>query len=122
MLDVRSKEVLKHLISICGSSYQVIEIADICEALQKKYRLDKDMVVQIVRHLASLDYISVKYQDSKVFCLTSLPLGRQLVEAELDSIKNRKKIKTLAKGVYIAVLVCALIGSFLGTLIYYMIF
>lgn len=123
MLDVRSRDVLGCIVRTCSSgSYQVVEINDILAGVSAKYRLDGESVSQIVKHLSDVGYISVKYQDDRVFCLCPLPAGRQIVEAEEEQKKNKKKFKSMAKGAYIAVVLSALIGAFLGTLIYNLIF
>lgn len=123
MLDVRSKEVLKLIASYCKEgSYQVIEINEITSSLPPKYKMDKEIIFQILKHLSSADYISVKYRDENVVCVCPLPYGRQYIESEEERKRNTKKMKTYAKGAFISALFAALIGAFLGTLIYNIIF
>ena len=123
MLDARSKEVLKLIDSYCKEgSYQVIELEVITSSLPPKYKMDKEIILQILKHLSSADYISIKYRDDKVICVCPLPFGRQFIEAEEERKKNTKKMKNYAKGAFISALISALIGAFLGTLIYNIIF
>ncbi len=123
MLDMRSKEVLKLIANICKEgSYQVIEIQELSSLLPAKYKMDKEVILQILKHLTSADYISIKYKDDNVICVTPLPFGRQYIESEEERKKNNKKMKTFAKGAFISALFAALIGAFLGTLIYNIIF
>lgn len=123
MLDIRSKIVLRYLIKQCyEGSYKIIEIDDIISCLPQKYGADRESVKQIVNHLASTDYISVKYSDEDVYCLSALPFGRQYVESEDEQEKKSKKLKSVARGAYIALFFIALLGAFLGTLIYNILF
>ena len=123
MLDKMSKEVLKFLLEFCkDGSFQVLEYDDIIRALTSNYNLDKEGIVQILKHLNSLEYITIKYRDDSVVCVSTLPLGRQYIESEEEKKKNIVKIKNMAKGAFISALLAALIGAFLGTLIYNIIF
>ena len=123
MLDKMSKEVLKFLLEFCkDGSFQVLEYDDIIGALTSNYNLDKEGIVQILKHLNSLEYITIKYRDDSVVCVSTLPLGRQYIESEEEKKKNIVKIKNMAKGAFISALLAALIGAFLGTLIYNIIF
>lgn len=123
MLDIRSKEVLKLIASYSNEgSYQVIELEEIISSLPPKYKIDKEIIMQILKHLSSADYISIKYKDDNVICVCPLPFGRQYIEAEEERKKNAKKMKNYAKGAFISAIISALIGAFLGTLIYNIIF
>ena len=79
---------------------------------------DKDLILQAVKYLENGDYISVKYADDEKFCLCPLPFGRQFMENEANHAKNKKEIKKIGSKIYFFALFCALIGSFLGTLLY----
>lgn len=119
MLDNRSKLVLKYLVKECSNgSYKIIEADDILSALPSKLNVDKEIISQIIKHLENGEYVSVKYSDDYQFCLCPLPFGRQFIENDEIQNKNKKSIKSMGKRIYLYAFISALIGSFLGTLIY----
>lgn len=123
MLDNRSKDVLKFLVNECKEgSYKIIEIDEIIKSMPNKYLMDLDLVSQIIKHLENRDYISVKYADNEQFCLCPLPFGRQFIENESIHAKNKKDLKKIGNKIYFFSLLCALLGSFLGTLLFDLIF
>ncbi len=123
MLDKMSKEVLRFLLEFCkDGSFQVLEYEEIIKSLSSNYNLDREGIMQILKHLNSLEYIIIKYNDDNVVCLSTLPFGRQYIESEEEKKKNILKMKNMARGAFISALFAALIGAFLGTLIYNIIF
>ena len=119
MLDVRSKSVLNFLVKECSEgSYKIIEASDILSALPKNFNADKEIISQIIKHLENGEYVSVKYSDDDQFCLCPLPFGRQFIESDDIQLTNTKSIKNIGAKIYIYAFLSALIGSFLGTLIF----
>ena len=123
MLDAKSKEVLKVIVSECEEGgYKIIDIDDFLNSLPNHFYFDKDLILQAVKYLENGDYISVKYADDEKFCLCPLPFGRQFMENEANHAKNKKEIKKIGSKIYFFAMFCALIGSFLGTLLYDIVF
>jgi len=119
MLDVRSKYVLKFIVNECNEgTYKIIDATDIISFLPKKYKADTENVAQIIKHLENGDYVSVKYSDEEQFCLCPSPFGRQFIENEDIQNKNKTVLKHLGRRNNLGVLLFALLGAFLGTLIY----
>lgn len=119
MIDTKSKELLCTLARECKNGYKVIEIDDLLFAFPK---LDNDYLLNMLDYLDDVGYISIKYKDNQVICLTVLPYGRQFIEQE-DIEKN--KMCTLKKNLikfYLIFFFVAILGAFVGTLIYNLIF
>ena len=97
MLDLRSKAVLKFLVEQSKEgSYKVVDVEDIISCIPKQFRADKEVVGQILKHLQSGDYISVKYGDDEKYCLCPLPFGRQFMENEEISKNNQQNFKKIS--------------------------
>lgn len=119
MLDNRSKSVLNFLVKECSEgSYKIIDVDDILSSLPNNFNLDREVVFQIVKYLENNEYVSVKYSDDEQFCLCPLPFGRQFIENDENQSKSKEPINSIGKRIYFYVFFCALLGSFLGTLIY----
>lgn len=95
MLDKRSKALLRFINEECREgTYKVIEVDDILRCMPKKYKMDQDGIAQIINYLSNLDYISVKYKDGIVYCVSPLPRGRKIFEIEEDE-KRTNKLKKI---------------------------
>ena len=119
MLDIKSKEILYFLESVCKNGYKVIEIKDI---LGKVKNIDKEYLKQVLNHLDNVGYISIKYKDKNVYCVSVLPFGRQFIEQESLNNEKNQKIKKIMYNFYIIFFFIAILVAFLGTLIYNLIF
>ena len=115
MLDAKSKQVLCYLANECPSGYKVIEIVDILSVCKN---FDKDYLSHTIEHLDNVGYISIKYSDKNVYCVTVLPFGRQFIEQENIEKEKYKKLKKTFLRFYIIFFIIAILGTFLGTLIY----
>ncbi len=94
MLDKRSEELLRIINRECNEgSYKVIEVDDILRLMPRKYRIDLDAINQIMGYLKAGEYISLKYSDKEVFCVSPLPRGRRIFEVEQEEKRMRKKNK-----------------------------
>ncbi|MDD3231909.1 MAG: hypothetical protein PHO06_00960 [Clostridia bacterium] len=119
MLDVRSKYVLKYLVNMCSEgSYKIIEIDEFLAVFPQKIKADKDVIYQIIKHLENGGYISVKYADDDQYCISPLPFGRQFIENDEMQNKNRVVLKSIGVKIYFFAFFSALIGAFIGTIIY----
>ena len=65
--------------------------------MPKKFKIDIDGISQLIGYLKKGEYVSVKYADNEVVCISPLPRGRRIFEVEEDNKrhKKRKKIKIL---------------------------
>ena len=98
MLDKRSEALLRIINGECREgSYKVLEIDDLIRAMPKKFKIDSDGILQLIGYLKKAEYLSVKYKDGEVVCVSPLPRGRRIFEVEEDNKrhKKRKKIKIL---------------------------
>ena len=98
MLDRRSEALLRIINEECREgTYKVIEVEDVLRAMPKKFKIDQDGISQIMNFLSNSDYISVKYKDDVVYCVSPLPRGRKVFEIEEDEKrdKKRKKLKNI---------------------------
>lgn len=121
MLDKRSKIALKFFVKECNEgSYKILEAEEIVAHLPKKLHADEQVVAQIVKYLENGEYISVKYADQQKYCLCPLPFGRQFVENLEQEEKEKRQNKFLWLKNGIAFFVCAFLGGFFGTFIYYL--
>jgi len=123
MLDERSKEVLRFLCKECSEgSYRVIETADILSSMPKKFKADESAIDLCMDYLQKGNYISIKYKDSKMYCLSPLPFARQILENESNEIERVKKLFKLGSMLYVLVFVFAFFGSFMAIIFYSFIF
>ena len=92
MLDRRSQELLRIINIECNEgSYKVLEIDDLIRQMPKKFKVDFDTINQLVNYLKIGEYISLKYSDKEVICVSPLPRGRRVFEIENEDKKNKKK-------------------------------
>lgn len=123
MLDERSKIILKFLALECSEgSYRVIDTSELVSCLPKKFKADEGVVALCMEYLQKGNYISIKYKDSKMYCVTPLPFARQLLENESNLKQKSKKAIKIGLIMYILVFIFAFLGSFLAILLYALIF
>lgn len=123
MLDERSKIVLKYLVKECSEgSYRVVDVADILEAIPQKFKPDAGTVTLCMDYLEKGNYISIKYKDAKMYCVSPLPFARQILESESNEKEKSKKIFKIGTIMYALVFICAFLGTFVAILIYGLIF
>lgn len=123
MLDVRSNIVLKYLVKECDEgSYRVIDCNELVNCLPKKFKADENTISHCMEYLEKGNYISIKYKDSKMYCVSPLPFARQILENESNLNEKSKKIVKIGSFLYILVFIFAFLGSFLAILIYGLIF
>ncbi|MBE7075028.1 MAG: hypothetical protein E7376_03525 [Clostridiales bacterium] len=123
MLDERSKTILSYLVKECSEgSYRVIESNELLAALPKKFKPDEGTVTLCMEYLEKGNYISIKYKDAKMYCVSPLPFARQILENESNEQEKSKKFFRLASILYILVFVCAFLGTFVAIILYGLIF
>ena len=123
MLDERSKIVLNYLVNECSEgAYRVIDMAELINALPKKFKPDDATVSLCMDYLEKGNYISIKYKDAKMYCVSPLPFARQILENESNEREKTKKMYKIGSLLYILVFACAFLGSFLAIIIYGLIF
>lgn len=123
MLDERSKIVLKYLVKECSEgSYRVVDVADLVESLPAKFKPDNGTVSLCMDYLEKGNYISIKYKDSKMYCVSPLPFARQILENESNEQEKTKKLFKIGSFLYVLVFICAFLGSFMAILLYGLIF
>lgn len=94
MLDKRSEALLRIVNEECKEgSYKVLEVDDLIRAMPHKYKIDSEGIAQLMGYLSSGEYVSVKYGDEQVYCVSPLPRGRRIFEVEQDEKKFKKHIK-----------------------------
>lgn len=118
MLDKQTTSLLQNLNQICGDgSYKVLEKEDLITKMPKKYKTDFDGLKLMIDHLQERNYLSVKYSDDKVYCLTVLPKGK-LFEEKSEEIKNdKKKYNRLILTTLLLSTITAFIGSFFAIVV-----
>ena len=123
MLDERSKIVLKYLVKECNEgSYRVVDVNDILDALPQKFKADSGTVTLCMDYLEKGNYISIKYKDAKMYCVSPLPFARQILESESNEKEKFKKLFKIGSFLYVLVFVCAFLGTFVAILLYGLIF
>ena len=123
MLDERSKIVLNYLVNECSEgAYRVIDTAELINALPKKFKPDDATVSLCMDYLEKGNYISIKYKDAKMYCVSPLPFARQILENESNEREKTKQLYNIVSLLYILVFACAFLGSFLAIIIYGLIF
>lgn len=123
MLDFRSKTILTYLVNESSEgSYRVVETKELINCLPKKLKADNQVVEQCMKHLERGNYISIKYKDNTMYCVSPLPFARQLLESESNQKQKAKKIITMGSMLYLLVFVFAFLGSFMAIIFYGMIF
>ena len=96
MLDKRSEALLRIINKECNEgSYRVLEVDDLIRLMPKKFKVDFDTISQLMGYLKTGEYVSVKYSDNEVFCVSPLPRGRRIFEVEQEekNINNEAKLK-----------------------------
>ncbi|MEG1499611.1 MAG: hypothetical protein RR400_00860 [Clostridia bacterium] len=118
MIDKRSQTLLNYINKECAEgSYKTLEICDIIGCFDKKLKVDKDLVFQVLTNLEINEFVDVKYHDNNVVCLAPLPKGR----FEFERFNENKQIKASSKQAknnqIVLIFFSAFLGAFLGCLV-----
>ena len=123
MLDIRSKAVLEYLVKECKEgSYRVIDSGELINSIPKKFKADIGTVNVCMEYLEKGNYVSIKYKDDNMYCVTPLPFARQMLENESNIKAKYRKFFGVGSLLYILVFVFAFLGSFLAIIVYGLIF
>lgn len=122
MLDKRSEALLRIINRECNEGlYKVIEIDDIIRLMPSKFKVDYDLINHLMGYLRNGEYISIKYSDKEVFCVSPLPRGRRIFEVEQEEkkVSKRKVLKfALISFFYLMLIFGACLGAaYVATLI-----
>ncbi len=86
MLDERTLALLDIINYECADGgYKVFFTKDLLSSFPKHFSVQEEVLFECIETLANHQYISVKYQDQKEICLTSLAKGRVEMENRLDA-------------------------------------
>ena len=114
MLDKRSEALLRIINKECNEgSYRVLEVDDLIRLMPKKFKVDFDTISQLMGYLKTGEYVSVKYSDNEVFCVSPLPRGRRIFEVEQEENNSYKK-SNLKKFYLLTIYLLLIFGVSLG--------
>lgn len=86
MLDERTLALLDIINYECADGgYKVFFVKDLLSSFPKHFSVEEEVLFECIETLSNHQYISVKYQDQKEICLTSLAKGRVEMENRLDA-------------------------------------
>lgn len=115
MIDKRSQKLLRIINKECTEgSYKVIEINDILSSFPKKYKIDYDTLAHSLNYLKQGEYISIKYFDNDVYCLSPLPRGRCFFEQETEQKKDKNKFKKMISLLTLLYVIFSFLTAFLA--------
>ncbi len=121
MLNENEKLILMFIINECDDDYKVLETTDFEDFLLQKNIKRKINLKNILKHLQANNFINIRYFDDDKYCLCATPLSKQIFEQEIIEKNKLKKIKLETILLFILFFIFAIFGSFLGTLLYYLI-
>ncbi len=123
MLDKQTSILLANLNSICqDGSYKVIEKKDLINLNSKKNKLDEDSLKAMIEHLQERNYLSIKYSDDKVYCLSVLPKGRLFDEKSKELAKEKRKYNKLIIITLSLSSIASFVGAFCAMLVFKLLF
>ena len=123
MLDKQTSILLANLNSICqDGSYKVIEKKDLINLNYKKNKPDEDSLKAMIDHLKERDYLSIKYSDDKVYCLSVLPKGRLFDEKSKELAKEKRKYNKLIIITLSLSSIASFVGAFCAMLVFKLLF
>lgn len=118
MLDNASEFILKKFVKESyNKGYKIFYIEEFSNLIPKKYNIDKNNLLDFVRNLDEKGFISLKYTDDELFCLTALHKARIFLEDKLDTLKKYNKFKKLAVWVILLNFIFCFIACFLSIFI-----
>ena len=123
MLDKQTSILLANLNSICqDGSYKVIDKKDLINLNSKKNKLNEDSLKAMIDHLKERDYLSIKYSDDNVYCLSVLPKGRLFDEKSKELAKEKRKYNKLIIVTLSLSSIASFIGAFCAMLVFKLLF
>ena len=123
MLDKQTSILLANLNSICqDGSYKVIDKKDLINLNSKKNKLNEDSLKAMIEHLQERNYLSIKYSDDNVYCLSVLPKGRLFDEKSKELAKEKRKYNKLIIVTLSLSSIASFIGAFCAMLVFKFLF
>ena len=123
MLDKQTSILLANLNSICqDGSYKVIDKKDLINLNSKKNKLNEDSLKAMIEHLQERNYLSIKYSDDKVYCLSVLPKGRLFDEKSKELAKEKRKYNKLIIVTLSLSSIASFVGAFCAMLVFKLLF
>ena len=123
MLDKQTSILLANLNSICqDGSYKVIDKKDLINLNSKKNKLNEDSLKAMIEHLQERNYLSIKYSDDNVYCLSVLPKGRLFDEKSKELAKEKRKYNKLIIVTLSLSSIASFVGAFCAMLVFKLLF
>jgi len=121
MLDKRTAKLLEVILKLCGDdgAYKIIEIHDLVKGMLPRFKLDAEMLDQMMKFLLGMEMIDKKYSDESVYCIAILPKGRIYEEAKAEKRSVRTMTKGLALMIIFGSFIAAMLGAFLANILLY---
>lgn len=110
MLDERTSLLLEKINDLCGEGgFHIAEESELLSAFPTAYRVEKDELMRILRHLERAGYLEIKYAEEGVYCLCPSPEGRGYFETMREKrIENGRRRREI--------FLISLLGAFCGGL------
>lgn len=97
MLDKASEFILKKIVKeTYNKGYKIFYITEFCNLIPKKLKVSSINILDFIRNLEEKDYISLKYVDEELFCVSALLKARIYLEDKVITIKKNKQFKKVA--------------------------
>lgn len=107
MLDAKASELLGTINRLCGEGFKIAEEEELLSRLS--WAADGAELRAILRLLEERRYIDVQYAEEGVYCLSTLPEGRQYFERLADRAREKARRRR-------EVWAFSALGAFLGSL------
>lgn len=116
MLDKRSARLLDVILDLCGQdgAYKILEIPEMQNGMLPRFKIDIEVLSQILKFLAAADMIDIKYNDENVYCVAVLPKGRLFEEERQRARDNRVLGRGMAVIIIMGSFFAAIIGAVIG--------
>ncbi|MCL2846348.1 MAG: hypothetical protein FWE38_01530 [Firmicutes bacterium] len=120
MLDKRSRRLMDLLLHMCGEdgAYKILEICDLQNGMKQK--MDIENLGHIMKFLAAMELVDIKYSDDKVYCIAILPKGRlheeTIVSKKHEGVVNRRLAFLIVLGSFIGAVLGAAFSEVIRSL------
>ena len=105
---MNEKKVLRAILDDCAEGYGVFDLEELNNVVPK---LSQKQLRALLKHLEINGFINIKYSDDKSFCLAPLQKAKQLFE-------KQTKVGWVK---YVYMFLTVFVGSFLGSVLAYLI-
>lgn len=115
MLDEKTEALLAAINERCGEGYKIIEERELCERLAS-CGVDISEIRAMLCFLEAERYVEVRYAEDGLYCVKPLAEGRKYFEQERLRERNSRVRR---RGEFLLSFSGALLGGFLGALIFW---